>query len=86
MMTMEMEMVDEAEDVGGMTDAEIDAKHISLRGSLKYKYPPRESSCRHECGASDYFKVVSKPPEHHRCFLAIGHQGDCEFSSECAVS
>lgn len=67
----------------GMTDAEIDAKHIRLRGSLKYKYPPRESSCRHECGNTDYYKVAGKPPIHHRCFLAVGHDGDCEFSSEC---
>lgn len=70
---------------GGMTDAEIDAKHIRLRGSLALKYPPREACCWNECGLDDYFQRNGKPPKQHRCFLTNRHQGPCEFSSECAT-
>lgn len=67
------------------SDEAMDAKHIRLRGSLALKYPPREASCRHECGLDDYRKSEGKPPVQHRCFLAVGHQGPCEFSSECVA-
>lgn len=83
---MEMVMEAEEEEIGGMSDEEINAKHIRLRGSLDLKYPRREASCRHECGVDDYPKHPDKPPVQHRCFLAIGHKGPCEFSSECVTS
>lgn len=85
-MIMEMAAVMESEEVGGMTDEEINAKHIRLRGSLDLKYPRREASCRNECGVDDYPKHKDRPPVQHRCFLTIGHKGSCEFSSECVTS
>jgi len=60
-----------------MTDAEIDAKHIKLRGSLKLKYPPREACCRVRCVQGD------NQTRGHQCFLTSGHDGSHEFSSEC---
>lgn len=62
-----------------------DRKHIRIRGSLAYKYPPKDSRCRLECGLIDYAKIIDKPAVGHPCFLAIGHSGPCEFSSECAT-
>lgn len=67
-----------------MTDIEIDRKHVCLRGSLRSKYPPREVSCRKQCECGDYYKFNDRPAANHRCFLADGHKGPCEFSSECA--
>jgi hypothetical protein len=74
-----------------LTDAEINSinkKHKRIRGTPELKYPPKESRCRLTCGISghDWWadKFTGKQREgQHRCFLAIGHRGDCEFSSEC---
>lgn len=63
-----------------MTDAEIDAKHIRLRGSLAPKYPPREACCQKRCGAGDN---NSDRDGQHQCFLVPGHADAHEFSSEC---
>jgi hypothetical protein len=74
-----------------LTDAEIDSinkKHKRIRGTSELKYPPKESRCHATCGipADDAWahKFTGKFQKgQHRCFLAIGHRGDCEFSSEC---
>lgn len=81
-------MIDEDDDVECyMTTGEINAKHVALRGSLVYKYPPNAARCKKECGYLHYVieslrgrQVVERP-----CFLAIGHEGYCQFSSECKL-
>lgn len=85
-MIEEEELVAESEYIGGMSDEEINAKHVRIRGSLALKYPRRENCCRNECGINDYRQPNGKPPIQHRCFLAVGHMGSCEFSSECVAS
>lgn len=73
--------------VGGMTDAEINAKHIKLRGTTALRYAgEREKRCEEVCGYLDH------PPDegdedwrHHRCFRVAKHEDICEFSSECRV-
>ena len=71
-----------------MTQAEINAKHVAIRGSLAYKYPPKESRCHEKCGLAD-MPVVDRNQNRkyadHGCFLAIGHKGECQFSSECKL-
>lgn len=75
------------DDAGGMTDAEINAKHIRLRGSTALRYAgERQKRCEDVCGFLDL------PPDeedgewrHHRCFLLAKHKDICEFSSECAL-
>lgn len=61
-------------------------KHKRIRGSLELKYPPKESCCRKGCGYQHYKVEIRGKTEtrQHPCFLAIGHEGPCEFSSECA--
>lgn len=81
-------MTDEDDDVECcMTTGEINAKYVALRGSLLYKYPPKEARCRKECGYLHY--VIESPRGRrvveHPCFLAIGHEGWCQFSSECRL-
>jgi hypothetical protein len=76
-----------------LTDDELEGynvKHKRIRGSSRLKYPPNESRCLQRCGieAHDTWthrftgKVFSTE---HRCFLSLGHEGPCEFSSECGV-
>jgi hypothetical protein len=83
-------MADDDDDVECcMTQAEINAKHIAIRGSLAYKYPPKESRCREKCGLADMSVIDNKSIRKyvdHGCFLAIGHKGECQFSSECKVN
>jgi len=71
-----------------MTTKEINDKHLALRGSLAYKYPPKESRCRHRCELGD-MPIADKNQNikygDHGCFLAIGHKGTCQFSSECRL-
>lgn len=74
-----------------MTDEEVNAKHLRVRGSDRYKYPPNESRCKAECGIEghcvDTHRFTGKTRiVQHRCFLALGHGGFCEFSSECGVT
>lgn len=71
-------------------DPEIEGynkKHRRVRGSLQLKYPPKESRCLKTCGTLHYQVDTRKGKEYreHPCFLAIGHEGLCEFSSECAL-
>ena len=62
----------------GLTNAEIVARHLALRGSNAIKYPRVQNACVHRCGRDD------NGGNQHRCFL--GHHGpevNHEFSSEC---
>lgn len=71
-----------------MTTGEINAKHVAIRGSLAYKYPPKEARCRSNCGLNDMpvtDRNGNRKLADHGCFLAVGHKGLCEFSSECEV-
>lgn len=67
-------------------DQRINNKHFRIRGSHDLKYSANKSRCLNRCGiAHDWIKdasgrEVAKP---HRCFLAVGHEGFCEFSSIC---
>lgn len=68
----------------------FNAKHKRLRGSNDLKYPPRESSCKNECGIPEHDVSMNREGKEmmrrqHRCFLAAGHEGACEFSSACGV-
>lgn len=68
-----------------MTDDEINKKHRRIRGSDVLKYPPNESRCKQTCGTR-HDRVVTAQGERmveHRCFLALEHQSDCQFSSAC---
>lgn len=72
-----------------LNDPEIEGyykRHKRIRGSHELKYPPKESRCRRACGTLHYEVDTRKAKEYreHPCFLAIGHEGPCEFSSECA--
>lgn len=66
-----------------MDDESINAKHLRIRGTLDYKYPPPESACKSGCGAGD--DKLNKKTSDHRCVLAIGHEGDCMWSWECLL-
>lgn len=71
-----------------LTDSELESfnkKHKRIRGTHELKYPPKESRCRSECGRQDYRLEIRGREQirHHPCFLAINHEEDCEFSSEC---
>lgn len=69
-----------------MTDEEITEKHKRIRGTHELKYPPNESRCRNKCGTK-HDPVMTDKGEimvEHRCFLGVGHVGQCEFSSACA--
>lgn len=61
----------------------INKKHIALRGSLDYKYPPKEACCTTTCGLLDM--VDGDKNRDHRCVLARNHKGNCEFSWECRL-
>lgn len=87
------EMTDNDDDIERiercMTQVEINRKHVRIRGSMAYKYPPKESRCRTKCGLGDMpvlDRFQNRKHEDHRCFLGIAHDGDCEFSSECGLS
>lgn len=78
----------ESEDV---QDVAINAKHRKIRGSSELKYPAFDSErCHVNCGLMDLRNIVATRVEdrrrNHRCFLFLGHEGDCEFSSECGAS
>jgi hypothetical protein len=71
-----------------LTDAEIlnyNKKHKWIRGSSELKYPPKESRCHEDCGERhcEILTATGRKWTTHPCFLAIGHSGKCEFSSEC---
>lgn len=85
---------EQQEQTDTFTNAEqqaFSAKHRALRGSDRLKYPPRGGRCKSECGIPDHdsFYLTNlgrnrkQQKQEHRCFLAIGHRGCCEFSSEC---
>jgi hypothetical protein len=60
-------------------------KHKLICGSYELKYPPRRERCAGECGVIHY-RIEVKGREEvraHPCFLAFGHKGNCQFSSEC---
>lgn len=64
----------------------INNKHYRIRGSNDLKYPPNESRCGITCGhRHDFFidREGHSRAKEHRCFLAVGHEEYCEFSSEC---
>lgn len=69
-----------------LEDQRINDKHYRIRGSHDLKYPANRSRCLNRCGiAHDLIKdpsgrEVARP---HRCFLAVGHEGFCQFSSIC---
>lgn len=67
-------------------DACIDRRHVTLRGSMDLKYP--RAQCAHPCAGMDS-RITSERRfvryEDHRCFLAEGHSGPHEFSSECGA-
>lgn len=65
-----------------MTEAEINDKHSCIRGSLAYKYPAPEAACRHSCGQED---DKGDDLRHHRCVLAVGHEGSHQWSWECKL-
>ena len=75
---------DEDEDVGGMTEGEINDKHFRIRGSMDLKYPPRDQACLAPCGFKDA-RQLGELPRDHVCVLERHHKGECEFSSECAA-
>lgn len=72
-----------------LTDQEMEgymAKHKRIRGSYELKYPPRAFRCERKCGRL-HCEVEGQRGiilTEHPCFLAIGHRGECQFSSECA--
>jgi len=60
----------------GLTNAEIVARHLALRGSNAMRYPRAENACVHRCSAGDC-----------RCFLfPHGPETPHEFSSGCGLS
>lgn len=63
----------------------INKKHRRLRGSDELKYPQRNLRCRSECGVAHYRIDMASGAKvrQHPCFLIIGHEEPCEFSSEC---
>jgi hypothetical protein len=77
----------EINDMRQMTEIEINNKHRKVRGSDDLKYPPKDERCGGECGESHYLIEVRgmERMRMHPCFLAMGHAGSCEFTSECDV-
>lgn len=69
-----------------MEEWEIDAKHRRIRGSNRLKYPGNEDRCQKTCGKSHCEVRTSKGRQWiaHRCFLAVDHECECQFSSECS--
>lgn len=68
-----------------MSEQSINAKHYRIRSTHDLKYPPNESRCRAGCGSA-HDPVPTERGERllqHRCFLAVAHEGECEFSSAC---
>ena len=68
-----------------MTDDEITDKHKRVRGTHELKYPAKEGRCQKSCGHPHYEVRTTKGVRwiEHPCFLAVDHNGECEFSSEC---
>ena len=88
-MEREIAITEEDDDIECcMTLREINEKHMAIRGSLAYKYPPKESRCREKCGLDD-MPVADRDHQRkyadHGCFLGVGHKGKCQFSSECRL-
>lgn len=64
----------------------INNKHFRIRKSHELKYPGNESRCKQTCGylhdeVENSFNVMTL--KEHRCFLKIGHEPHCQFSSAC---
>lgn len=71
-------------DYAGLTYAQIERKHLRLRGTHNLRYPPNAHRCRLRCGLDDMRD--GERVNSHTCFLRSNHDGPCEWSSECGLS